>query len=165
MKRQYLSLDWWKKKISFKVFDTRVKLLHRLALVSFQIKLSVCRWNSGVSRHRCQLRIHPPMGYSFWTRLSQENQSKTVVSGWYLVSKWDVYLGQKYSAARQKIRLSSTHETSQYQKNQIENSHQRTCQQSRSMWWFKSADHTQKLLSVHGTINNLSRQNSSSLFS
>ena len=56
------------------------------------------------------------------------------------------------------MRLSVVHETGQYQNNWAENSHQRARQQERQMPRFKSAGHGQQFLSVHGTINSLSRQ-------
>jgi len=54
-------------------------------------------------------------------------------------------------------------ETGQYQNNRGESSHQRTRQQEGSIRRFKSAGHAQKFLSVHGAINNLSRQGCSLL--
>jgi transposase-like protein len=49
-------------------------------------------------------------------------------------------------------------ETGQYQNNRGGSSHQRTRQQEGSIRRLKSAGYAQKLLSVHGAINNLSRQ-------
>ncbi|MFT5116064.1 MAG: putative transposase [Parasphingorhabdus sp.] len=63
-----------------------------------------------------------------------------------------------YGAAHREMRLSAVHETGQYQNNRAENSHQRTRQQERQMRRFKSAGHAQRCISVHGAINNLSRQ-------
>jgi putative transposase len=65
---------------------------------------------------------------------------------------------KSYGAAHREMRLSAVHETGQYQNNRAENSHQRTRQQERQMRRFKSAGHAQQFLSVHGAINNLSRQ-------
>jgi putative transposase len=65
---------------------------------------------------------------------------------------------KSYGAAHSEMRLSAVHETGQYQNNRAENSHQRTRQQERQMRRFKSAGHAQKFFSVHGAINNLSRQ-------
>ena len=65
---------------------------------------------------------------------------------------------KSYGAAHSEMRLSAVHETGQYQNNRAENSHQRTRQQERQMRRFKSAGHAQRFLSVHGAINNLSRQ-------
>ena len=65
---------------------------------------------------------------------------------------------QREVAAQREKRLSAVDETDQYQNNRNESSHQRTRQQERSMRRFKSAGHAQKLLSVYGAINNVSRQ-------
>jgi putative transposase len=62
------------------------------------------------------------------------------------------------------MRLSAVHETGQYQNNQAENSHQRTRQQARPVQRFNSAGLALKFLSVHGAINNLSRQDRPLLF-
>jgi putative transposase len=71
---------------------------------------------------------------------------------------------KSYVAAHREMKLSAVHETDQYQYNRGKSSHQRTRQQKRSMRRFKSAGHAQKFLSVHGAINNLSRQDRPLLF-
>ena len=65
---------------------------------------------------------------------------------------------KSYGAAHRELGLSTVHETDRYQNNRAENSHQRSRQQERQMRRFKSPGHAQRFLSVHGTINNLSRQ-------
>ena len=56
------------------------------------------------------------------------------------------------------MRLSAMHETGQYQNNRDEYSQQRTRQLEGQMRRLKSDGHAQKFFSVHGAINNLSRQ-------
>ncbi|MBF0188282.1 MAG: IS6 family transposase [Magnetococcales bacterium] len=65
---------------------------------------------------------------------------------------------KSYGAAHREMGLAAEHETGQHQNNRVENSHQRTRQQERQMQRFKSPGHAQRFLSVHGPINNLSRQ-------
>ncbi|WP_085441444.1 IS6 family transposase [Magnetofaba australis] len=65
---------------------------------------------------------------------------------------------KSYGAAIRETDLDVEHDTRQYQNNRAENSHQRSRQQERQMRRFKSPGHAQRFLSVHGPINNLSRQ-------
>jgi len=65
---------------------------------------------------------------------------------------------RSYGAAHRELGLSAEHETGQYRNNRAENSHQPSRQKERQMRGFKSPGHAQRLLSSHGTINNLFRR-------
>ena len=62
-----------------------------------------------------------------------------------------------YRAAHREIMPSVTHDTHRYANNRVEASHQPTRQRERQMRGFKSRDHAQRFLHVHGVIQNLFR--------
>ena len=62
-----------------------------------------------------------------------------------------------YPAACRTVMPSVVHRTDRYANNRAEVSHQPTRQRERQMRRFKSAAHAQRLLSVHGPIQNLFR--------
>jgi putative transposase len=64
---------------------------------------------------------------------------------------------RSYSAARRTTMPSVVHDTSRYANNRAEVSHQPTRQRERQMRRFKSPEHAQRFLSVHGIIQNLFR--------
>jgi putative transposase len=64
---------------------------------------------------------------------------------------------RSYSAARRDVMPSVRHDTSRYANNRAEVSHQPTRQRERQMRRFKSPEHAQRFLSVHGIIQNLFR--------
>ena len=62
-----------------------------------------------------------------------------------------------YGVAHRDLMPSVTHDTKQYANNRVEVSHQPTRQRERQMRGFKSANHAQRFLHVHGVIQNLFR--------
>ncbi len=64
---------------------------------------------------------------------------------------------RSYGAAHRELGLTAEHETGQYRNNRAENSHEPTRQKERQMRGFKSPGHAQRLLAVHGPINDLFR--------
>ncbi len=64
---------------------------------------------------------------------------------------------RSYSAARRTTMPSVVHDTRRYANNRAEVSHQPTRQRERQMRRFKSPEHAQLFLSVHGIIQNLFR--------
>jgi len=64
---------------------------------------------------------------------------------------------RSYGAAHRTTMPSVRHDTKQYANNRAEVSHQPTRQRERQMRRFKSAEHAQRFLSVHGIILNLFR--------
>ncbi len=62
---------------------------------------------------------------------------------------------KSYGAAKNEIMSSVNHTQDRYANNRAENSHQRTRQKERKMRGFKSHKHAQKMLFIHGQINNL----------
>ena len=64
---------------------------------------------------------------------------------------------RSYSAAHRTVMPSVVHSTQQYENNRAEVSHQPTRQRERQMRRFTSAAHAQRLLSVHGLVQNLFR--------
>ena len=64
---------------------------------------------------------------------------------------------RSYRAAHREVFPAVVHRTSRYENNRAEASHQPTRQQERRMRRFKSIEHTQRFLSVHGPIQNLFR--------
>ena len=64
---------------------------------------------------------------------------------------------RSYSAARRDVMPSVRHDTSRYANNRAEVSHQSTRQRERQMRRFKSPEHAQRFLWVHGIIQNLFR--------
>ncbi len=64
---------------------------------------------------------------------------------------------RSYGAAHRATMPSVRHDTKQYANNRAEVSHQPTRQRERQMRRFKSAEHAQRFLSVHGIILNLFR--------
>jgi len=64
---------------------------------------------------------------------------------------------RSYPAAHREVFPSVTHRTGQYANNRAEVSHQHTREQERQMRRFKSAAQGQRVLSVHGPIQNLFR--------
>jgi len=64
---------------------------------------------------------------------------------------------RSYAAAQRKIMPSVIHDTSRYENNRAEVSHQPTRQRERQMRRFKSTAQAQRFLSVHGITQNLFR--------
>ena len=64
---------------------------------------------------------------------------------------------RSYSAAHRTVMPSIVHSTRQYENNRAEVSHQPTRQRERQMRRFKSVEHAQHFLSVHGLVQNLFR--------
>jgi putative transposase len=64
---------------------------------------------------------------------------------------------RSYSAALRTTMSSVVHDTSRYANNRAEVSHQPTRQRERQMRRFKSPEHAQRFLSVHGIVQNLFR--------
>ena len=62
-----------------------------------------------------------------------------------------------YCVAHRDVMPLVHHDTSQYANNRVEASHQPTRQRERQMRGFKSRDHAQRFLHVHGVIQNLFR--------
>ena len=62
---------------------------------------------------------------------------------------------KSYGAANKEIMPSVNHTQDRYANNRVENSHQRTRQKERQMRGVKSHKHAQKMLFIHGQINNL----------
>ncbi len=62
---------------------------------------------------------------------------------------------KSYGAAKNEIMPSSQHTQDRYVNNRAENSHQRTRQKEKQMRGFKSHKHAQKILFIHGRINNI----------
>ena len=64
---------------------------------------------------------------------------------------------RSYSAAHREVFPSVEHRTGQYENNRVEVSHQHTREKERQVRRFKSIAHTQRLLAVHGQVQNLFR--------
>ena len=64
---------------------------------------------------------------------------------------------KSYAAAHREVFPSVEHRTSQYENNRAEVSHQHTRQKERQVRRFKSFAHAQRLLAVHGQVQNLFR--------
>ena len=64
---------------------------------------------------------------------------------------------RSYRVAHRDIMPGVPHDTSQYANNRAEASHQPTRQRQRQMRGFRSRDHAQRFLHVHGIIQNLFR--------
>ena len=64
---------------------------------------------------------------------------------------------RSYQAAHRTIMPSVVHDTERYANNRAEVSHEPTRQRERQIRGFKSPDHAQRFLSVHGVIQNLFR--------
>ena len=64
---------------------------------------------------------------------------------------------RSYSAAHRTVMPSVVHSTQQYENNRAEVSHQPTRQRESQMRRFKSVEHAQRFLSVHGPVQNLFR--------
>ena len=64
---------------------------------------------------------------------------------------------RSYSAAHREVMPSVEHRTGQYENNRAEVSHQHTREKERQIRRFKSVAHAQRLLAVHGQVQNLFR--------
>ena len=62
-----------------------------------------------------------------------------------------------YPPAIRTVLPEAAHNTGRYANNRAENSHQPTRRRERQMQRFKSADHAQRFLSLHASVNNLFR--------